>query len=172
LVNGRRAISNRDLLWLSPGEAAEGGADEAASRRFDQAAPLERENQMGFAAFRTNDQLPSPGALAEKQSPIDLVHLARQTMGDRELEKELLALFDRQAAQIAEQLAAAAPGAESANLAHKLKGSARAVGAGAVAAAAENYEHGARAGLLRQADSERLVAAVAEARAFMRELGA
>ncbi len=129
---------------------------------------------MAFAAFRTNDQLAAPGALAraEKQSPIDLVHLARQTMGDRELEKELLALFDRQAAQIADQLATAESGAESANLAHKLKGSARAIGAAAVAAAAENYEHGARAGLLRPADAERVVAAVVEARAFITELSA
>jgi HPt (histidine-containing phosphotransfer) domain-containing protein len=112
------------------------------------------------------------GARVQKASPIDLVHLARQTMGDRELEKELLALFDCQAAQIADRLRMVENGTASADLAHKLKGSARAVGAGAVAAAAENYEHGARAGLLRQADADRLVAAVAEARDFLLELAA
>jgi HPt (histidine-containing phosphotransfer) domain-containing protein len=162
------------LLWLSSGAVADRRLAGAGSRHRNDSAQLERENHMGFAAFRTNDPLSAPGALAraEKPSPIDLVHLARQTMGDRALEAELLALFDRQAAQIAEQLGSAPAGPESANLAHKLKGSARAVGATAVAAAAEHYEHGARAGLLRPADAEKLVAAVAEARAFMKELGA
>jgi HPt (histidine-containing phosphotransfer) domain-containing protein len=129
---------------------------------------------MGFTAFEVNGQHSAmeSGARVQKASPIDLVHLARQTMGDRELEKELLALFDRQAAQIADRLRNAENGTASADLAHKLKGSARAVGAGAVAAAAENYEHGARAGLLRQTDADRLVSAVAEARDFLQELAA
>jgi HPt (histidine-containing phosphotransfer) domain-containing protein len=107
---------------------------------------------------------------AETASPIDLVHLARQTMGDRALEMELLALFDRQAGEIADRLSIAETGGASADLAHKLKGSARAIGAGAVAAAADNYEHGARAGLLRQSDADRLVVAVTEARAFLTAL--
>ncbi len=110
--------------------------------------------------------------------PIDLVHLARQTMGDRALEVELLALFDRQAGQIVAKLAAAeANSAEAvpagnwrADLAHKLKGSARAIGAHAVAAAADNYEHCARAGVLRASDADQLAAAVAEARAALRDL--
>ena len=110
--------------------------------------------------------------------PIDLVHLARQTMGDRALEVELLALFDRQAAQISDKLAASLPGEASdaptfscrADLAHKLKGSARAVGAHAVAAAAENYEHCARAGVLRPMDVEQVVEAVAQVRSALREL--
>jgi HPt (histidine-containing phosphotransfer) domain-containing protein len=112
---------------------------------------------------------------AARPCPIDLVHLARQTMGDRDLEAELLALFDRQAAQIAEKLTAPL-GEDSplarADLAHKLKGSARAVGAHAVAAAAENYEHCARAGVLRPAEGARLAEAVAEVRAALRELAA
>ena len=36
--------------------------------------------------------------------PIDLVHLARQTFGERDLESELLRLFDRQSRQIVERL--------------------------------------------------------------------
>jgi HPt (histidine-containing phosphotransfer) domain-containing protein len=118
---------------------------------------------MGFAACRIEEA-------RSASSPIDLVHLARQTMGDRALEKELLALFERQAGQIADKLQRAESGAATADLAHKLKGSARAVGAGAVAAAAEHYEHGARAGLLQQAEADRLVAAVAAARDFVRDL--
>jgi HPt (histidine-containing phosphotransfer) domain-containing protein len=111
--------------------------------------------------------------------PIDLVHLARQTMGDRALEVELLALFDRQAAQIAQKLGAEDTGAAQdsdatkswrADLAHKLKGSARAIGAHGVAAAAENYEHCARTGILQPVDAALLVEAVAEVRAALREL--
>ncbi len=120
-----------------------------------------------FETFR-----PSAGRVAPP-FPLDLVHLARQTMGDRALEAELLALFDRQAAQIAAALAAPPAGetpALRADLAHKLKGSARAVGAHAVAAAAENYEHCARAGILRPMDVEQVLEAVAEVRAALRDL--
>jgi HPt (histidine-containing phosphotransfer) domain-containing protein len=117
--------------------------------------------------------------------PIDLVHLARQTMGDSALEVELLALFDRQAGQIAEQLRRCELGADGfsradsvswidtasrVGLAHKLKGSARAVGAHEVAAAAENYEHCASKGLLRDSDTQRLIEAVAQVRAALRDL--
>ncbi|WP_298421386.1 hypothetical protein [Rhodoblastus sp.] len=124
---------------------------------------------MGFAArlFSGPQELSSA---RDADSPIDLVHLARQTMGDRELEQELLALFDRQAAQIADKLRSARSDLTGAELAHKLKGSARAIGAAAVAIAADHYEHAARAGVLRQDDADRLVAATAEARAFLREL--
>jgi HPt (histidine-containing phosphotransfer) domain-containing protein len=105
--------------------------------------------------------------------PIDLVHLARQTMGDHALEAELLALFDRQAAQIAEQLRLADSDAATIfgpDLAHKLKGSARAVGAHEVASAAENYEHCASKGILRDSDTQRLIEAVARVRAALRKL--
>ncbi len=127
---------------------------------------------MNFAAHRPFDGSALSGASARADTPIDLVHLARQTMGDRELESELLALFDRQAAQIADKLKIPDAGAASADLAHKLKGSARAVGANAVAIAADHYEHAARAGALGQIDADRLVAATAAARAFLRELKA
>ncbi len=125
---------------------------------------------MNFAAHRRFEGSPLSGAPARADTPIDLVHLARQTLGDRELEAELLALFDRQAARIAEQLKNPAAGAASADLAHKLKGSARAVGANAVAIAADHYEHAARAGVVSQIDADRLVAATAAVRAFLREL--
>lgn len=105
--------------------------------------------------------------------PIDLVHLARQTMGDRTLEAELLALFDRQAGQIAEQLGRGDLDGSSVSrgdLAHKLKGSARAVGAHEIASAAENYEHCVSNGILRDSDTQRLIEAVARVRAALREL--
>jgi HPt (histidine-containing phosphotransfer) domain-containing protein len=76
--------------------------------------------------------------------PIDLVHLSRQTLGDRALETELLQLFDRQAAQIAARLAADTGNADRRwrqDLSHTLKGSARAIGAGVVANTAQHYEN-------------------------------
>lgn len=74
---------------------------------------------------------------------IDLVHLSRQTLGDRALEVELLRLFERQCEQIVARLEGAGPSGGSRarqDLAHTLKGSAQAIGAGAVAAAAARYE--------------------------------
>lgn len=104
---------------------------------------------------------PDAGAAGDDGCPIDLVHLARQTFGERDLEAELLRLFDRQSSQI---LARLMDGPTSdfrwrADLAHTLKGSARAVGAFGVAAAAEAYELDARVG----ADLAPAAAALAEA---------
>lgn len=85
---------------------------------------------------------------ADETRPIDLIHLARQTMGDRDLERELLGLFNRQAAQIVQRLAADFPVGEGwrVDLAHTLRGSARAIGATRVAIKAEIYEVQARDG--------------------------
>ena len=107
---------------------------------------------------------------------IDLVHLSRQTLGDTELEAELLGLFERQAGQIMRQISSASVGAERSfrrDLAHTLKGSARAVGAHRVAAAADDYEV-----LLSSAVTEEAIAAardvlaeaVEEARAAVLDL--
>ena len=68
--------------------------------------------------------------------PIDLDHLSRMTLGERRREREVLALFDRQADILLERMNSAAP-AGVATLAHTLKGSARGIGAWAVASAAE-----------------------------------
>ena len=78
-----------------------------------------------------------PGADTER--PIDLVHLARMTLGDRSLEREVLQLFVRQAAVLLGRMNAAEPNA-IAGLAHTLKGSARGLGAWRVAYAAEALE--------------------------------
>jgi HPt (histidine-containing phosphotransfer) domain-containing protein len=60
--------------------------------------------------------------------PIDLQHLSRQTMGDRDIEREVLALFVQQALTAREEIGGAAV-RERLRLAHALKGSARGVGA-------------------------------------------
>jgi HPt (histidine-containing phosphotransfer) domain-containing protein len=84
---------------------------------------------------------------------IDLVHLSRQTLGDAALETELLRLFEEQARAFAARLRAPAPQNETARdiqqrivLAHTLKGSSRAIGAFALADAAQAYEDALRAG--------------------------
>ena len=98
----------------------------------------EHRPHMGAAAFAGRAPL----------NALDLDHLERQSLGDRDLAVELLGLFDCQAAQILGRMMAGGQSAQAlCDLAHTLKGSARAVGAVAVAVAAEHYEealaHGA-----------------------------
>jgi HPt (histidine-containing phosphotransfer) domain-containing protein len=72
---------------------------------------------------------------------LDTGHLARQTFGDAALERELLGLFAGQATSLAARIGGGAE-AERRVAAHTLKGSARAVGAWALAAAAAALEAG------------------------------
>jgi HPt (histidine-containing phosphotransfer) domain-containing protein len=81
--------------------------------------------------------MPSP-PLAPDDGPIDLDHLERMTLGDDGLEHEVLAMFAAQSVTLIGALATLPPDAGA--LAHKLKGSARAIGAFAVADAAERLE--------------------------------
>jgi HPt (histidine-containing phosphotransfer) domain-containing protein len=115
----------------------------------------------------TGDRL-SPSASIER--PIDLVHLARMTLGERSLEREVLQLFDRQAMILMERMQAA-PAEAVPMLAHTLKGSARAIGAAHVARAAEAVE---ATDATDQADFKRalgvLRAATEEARGFIADL--
>ncbi|MBU3890144.1 MULTISPECIES: Hpt domain-containing protein [Methylosinus] len=74
------------------------------------------------------------------RAAIDWAHLSRQTMGDVELEAELLALFATQAAEFSGKLAAAASDKARLDLAHTLKGASRAIGAFPLGDAAEDYE--------------------------------
>jgi HPt (histidine-containing phosphotransfer) domain-containing protein len=81
--------------------------------------------------------MPSP-PLAPDDGPIDIDHLQRMTLGDAGLEREVLAMFSAQAASLIGALAMLPP--EAGALAHTLKGSARAIGAFAVADAAADLE--------------------------------
>src|SRR5690349_8857859 len=83
--------------------------------------------------------------LAPDDRAIDLVHLARTTLGDRALEREVLQLFDRQSSILIARMRGAAPAVVAA-LAHTLKGSARGIGAWRVAHAAETLELAGNAG--------------------------
>ncbi len=79
------------------------------------------------------------------QRPIDLVHLSRMTLDDRALEREVLALFDRQMLLMMERIGASARDVAAA-AAHTLKGSASGIGAWQVARAAADLESAAKDG--------------------------
>jgi HPt (histidine-containing phosphotransfer) domain-containing protein len=81
--------------------------------------------------------MPSP-PLAPDDGPIDFDHLKRMTLDDAGLEQEVLALFAAQSASLVGTIANLPP--DAAALAHTLKGSARAIGAFAVADAAARLE--------------------------------
>ena len=76
---------------------------------------------------------------ASRKRPIDLDHLAQQTFGDRELEAEVLCMFCHQVNSVADPMSGA-DAATRVTLAHTLKGSARGVGAMALASLAERLE--------------------------------
>jgi HPt (histidine-containing phosphotransfer) domain-containing protein len=121
---------------------------------------------MGLPSTAVAETAPSRASV---ERPIDLVHLARMTLGDRGLEREVLALFDRQATVLVSRMRAA-PAAAVTSVAHTLKGSARGVGAWQVAAAAEAVEVAAAGEGDLSAAINRLAAVAEEARAVIAEL--
>jgi HPt (histidine-containing phosphotransfer) domain-containing protein len=106
--------------------------------------------------------MPSP-PLAPGDGPIDFDHLRRMTLGDAAIEQEVLAMFSAQSGNLVHTLAALP--ADSSVLAHTLKGSARAIGAFAVADAAARLEAAIARGFDAPAALAELREAVAEARA-------
>jgi HPt (histidine-containing phosphotransfer) domain-containing protein len=108
-------------------------------------------------------------SIAPGDRPIDLVHLARTTLGDRALEREVLQLFDRQSSLLIARMRTAPPAAVAA-LAHTLKGSARGIGAWRVARAAELLELAGASGQATADALDGLAAASDEARTVIAEL--
>ena len=98
-------------------------------------------------AGRSEETMSHPGSppAGPDDPPIDLVHLARQCQGDPDLEEELLGLFRLQARALAAQLSdpSTRTAEPTANIAHRLRGSALTVGAARVARAARAIEEGA-----------------------------
>jgi len=72
--------------------------------------------------------------------PVDLVHLARYTMGNRLLEREVLELFLTQSKLYLTRLSEAGDAKAWRDAAHTIKGSARGIGAWQVACCAEEAE--------------------------------
>jgi HPt (histidine-containing phosphotransfer) domain-containing protein len=118
---------------------------------------------VGEDAVSTSSLLAAPEQ-ASSPGVIDEDHLARMTLGDRGLEREVLEIFARQAMLMLQRIMGAKPPLAAA-AAHTLKGSARGIGAWRVAEAAERLEHAVAA-----ADSEDAVnAAIAELEAASAE---
>ena len=123
---------------------------------------------MQLETVRSLDSKDAP-SLAPDDRPIDLVHLARTTLGDRALEREVLQLFDRQSGILIARMRTAAPAAITA-LAHTLKGSARGIGAWRVARAAERLELAGASGHPTAEALDGVAAASDEARTVIAEL--
>ncbi|MEM1040487.1 MAG: Hpt domain-containing protein [Pseudomonadota bacterium] len=68
-----------------------------------------------------------------QKKPVDLVHLAKQSHGDRALEEEVLSLFLGQSDLYVERLSKASAADDRRMAAHALRGSALAIGAWEVA---------------------------------------
>jgi HPt (histidine-containing phosphotransfer) domain-containing protein len=107
------------------------------------------------------------GAASGERSrgPVDLVHLAHQTLGDVELEREVLAMFERNARIYLLRLRMALRPGERRSAAHLISGSARGVGAWRVADLARSLEEPS-AQTSEALDA--LEAAIEEAVAFIR----
>lgn len=114
-------------------------------------------------AFEAPDN--AGGMCPSKGRPIDLVHLARQTMGDKVLELEVLQMFARAARESIKDLARS-EGDVRAAVAHRLKGSAQSVGATAVGKAAQALEDNPANAIALAA----VAAAVVEAENFILKL--
>ncbi|MCX8279376.1 Hpt domain-containing protein [Phyllobacterium sp. 0TCS1.6C] len=94
-------------------------------------------------ALQASMAFASPGgerSQPTRNRPIDLVHLTRETFGNRALETEILNLFSRQTCGIVDRLLQA-NAQERVRLARSLKGSAEAIGAFGVAELAEAVEN-------------------------------
>jgi HPt (histidine-containing phosphotransfer) domain-containing protein len=77
---------------------------------------------------------------------LDFEHLRLQTAGDVALQRELLALFETQCARLPPLIRGAGPPVQRADAAHKLTGSARAIGAWRLATVTERLEASLRNG--------------------------
>jgi HPt (histidine-containing phosphotransfer) domain-containing protein len=108
-------------------------------------------------------------ALAPTEQVIDTEHLARMTLGDRNLEREVLALFDQQVELMTPRLDTADRSAAIAS-AHTLKGSAQGIGAHQVTHAATALERAARDGRDMRDEIAALASAMTRARAAIAEL--
>jgi HPt (histidine-containing phosphotransfer) domain-containing protein len=89
------------------------------------------------------DWMPAP-PLVPADGPSSLDQLRRMTLGDADLEREVLGMFADQAGSLFDRLLTLPENAAA--LTHTLKGSARAIGAIAVAEAAEELETALRNG--------------------------
>jgi HPt (histidine-containing phosphotransfer) domain-containing protein len=103
--------------------------------------------------------------------PIDLVHLAKQCLGDAALEHEILRLFDTTIQTYLTRLLAAKTPDQLVFALHTIKGAAGGVGAFTIAELARAMEADARAGVsINPEQIDDLKMAVEEASAFVADV--
>jgi hypothetical protein len=124
---------------------------------------------MGVLPFVAEDA--SSAALAFHECPIDLVHLARTTLGDPSIEVEMLEAFGLKTSMLILRMQQAARSSICA-AAQALRGSARGIGAWRIASAAEAVELAAASGAEPELRSavDRLGVVAKETRAAIAEL--
>jgi HPt (histidine-containing phosphotransfer) domain-containing protein len=106
-----------------------------------------------------------------RRRPIDLVHLARQTMGNRDLELEILKLFDTQLEGQVTRIKSTDKSEDLALPLHTIKGMALGVGARAIEELARRAEQQVTEdGALAPELLADLEVAVAEAHAFILDM--
>lgn len=96
---------------------------------------------MLYSADDLGNAASTPVGAGSELDPVDLKHLRRYTLGEEDLEREVLGLFLEQLPRSLAALATASTDGEWRMAAHALKGSGRAVGAWRVAKFAEEAEH-------------------------------
>ncbi len=112
------------------------------------------------------------GPAIASERPIDLVHLSKYTMGDKDLEREVLNLFATQSTLYLDRLREAEDDRSWLEAVHTLKGSATGVGAWQVATYAgkvERLEGEARMAVCGTA-IEKLSRSVAEVNQYIHDL--
>jgi HPt (histidine-containing phosphotransfer) domain-containing protein len=112
------------------------------------------------AVSRVTDRPASPDVAAGPA--IDTRHLSRMTLGEHSLQREVLALFGRQADILLPRIRGGAPAVAAAS-AHTLKGSAAGIGAFKVARAVEAVEQASAGAVATAIDT--LAAVLDEAKA-------
>ncbi|MBC2860366.1 Hpt domain-containing protein [Stappia sp. 28M-7] len=105
---------------------------------------------------------------SKADAPVDLVHLTRHTLGNRDLEREVLRLFAVQARMLVARMHEAPDEVALRRLLHTLLGSAKGIGAWGVAGAAERQQAALDDG--GAADLPVLAGTVEEAETFIEQL--
>ena len=100
--------------------------------------------------------------------PIDLVHLAKQCLGDAGLEREVLHMFDATMQSYLGRLQAAASAEETRHVLHSMRGAAAGVGAWTIVTLAQQGEAELETGAILSAERrDDLAVAVEEVRGFI-----
>lgn len=120
-----------------------------------------RQRTVGLRRDSRSEGAGEPPSALYGHEPIDRAHLSRYTLGSALLEREILGLFLAQLPLSIEQLRFAATDREWHIAAHTIKGSAKAVGAGEIAALALEAEQ--TSGITDEEERDRLLAALESA---------